>query len=82
MQNLERITDIVQELGRRTESLKRQAAKAERYKKYQAEIKELSLKLFARKIRQYQVDLETIEKEFTTQTGQKTEWNAKSFLPG
>ena len=78
MQNLERITDIVQELGRRTESLKRQAAKAERYKKYQAEIKELSLKLFARKIRQYQVDLETIEKAFTTQTGQKTEWNARA----
>ena len=32
-QNLERITDIVQELGRQAESLKRQAAKAERYKK-------------------------------------------------
>jgi len=50
-QNLERITDIVQELGRQAESLKRQAAKAERYKKYQGEIKELSLKLFAKKIR-------------------------------
>jgi len=32
-QNLDRISDIVQELGRQVESLKRQAAKAERYKK-------------------------------------------------
>ncbi|SVB65333.1 uncharacterized protein METZ01_LOCUS218187, partial [marine metagenome] len=46
-QNLERVADIVQELARQVESLKRQAAKAERYKKYKSEIKQLSLKLFA-----------------------------------
>jgi len=33
-QNLERISDIVQELRRQAESLKRQAAKAERYKQF------------------------------------------------
>lgn len=80
-QNLERITDIVQELSRQAESLKRQAAKAERYKKYQGEIKEFSLKLFAKKMRQYTTDLEIIENELTTQTENKTEKNTRaSFL--
>ncbi len=63
-QNLERIRDIVQELARQVESLKRQAAKADRYKRYQAEIKHLSLNLFSQKIRKFQKDLEGIEAEF------------------
>ena len=80
-QNLERITDIVQELGRQAESLKRQAAKAERYKKFQGEIKELSLKLFAKKIRQYTADLKVIGEEFSAQTKNKTAKNTRaSFL--
>jgi|TARA_B100001964_G_scaffold67343_1_gene76532 chromosome segregation protein len=80
-QNLERITDIVQELGRQAESLKRQAAKAERYKQYQGEVKELSLKLFAKKIRQYKIDLEAIEEEFAEQAESKAEKNTRaSFL--
>ena len=80
-QNLERITDIVQELGRQAESLKRQAAKAERYKKFQGEIKELSLKLFAKKIRQYTADLKVIEEEFSAQAENKTAKNTRaSFL--
>jgi len=80
-QNLERITDIVQELGRQAESLKRQAAKAERYKKFQGEIKELSLKLFAKKIRQYTADLKVIGEEFSAQTENKTAKNTRaSFL--
>ena len=80
-QNLERITDIVQELGRQAESLKRQAAKAERYKKYQGEIKELSLKLFAKKIRQYSSDLKILEEEYVVQAEDKTEKNTRaSFL--
>ena len=80
-QNLERITDIVQELGRQAESLKRQAAKAERYKKSQGEIKELSLKLFAKKIRQYTADLKVIGEEFSAQTENKTAKNTRaSFL--
>ncbi len=77
-QNLERITDIVQELGRRVESLKRQAAKAERYKKYQAEIKELSLKLFSKKHRHYQSDLKDIEEQFARENEHKTQQAARA----
>jgi chromosome segregation protein len=80
-QNLERITDIVQELGRQAESLKRQAAKAERYKKYKGEIKDLSLKLFAKKIRQFTTNLKVIEEELSVQVENKTEKNTRaSFL--
>ncbi len=76
-QNLERVADIVQELSRQVESLKRQAAKAERYKKYKAEVKELSLKLFSIKVRRYQSQLLTIEAELEEQTEKKSEWNAR-----
>ena len=76
-QNLERVADIVQELARQVESLKRQAVKAERYKKYKAEIKELSLRLFSVKVRRYQSQLEEIEAELDKQTEKKTEWNAR-----
>ncbi|MBC8283576.1 MAG: chromosome segregation protein SMC [Nitrospinae bacterium] len=76
-QNLERVADIVQELNRQVESLKRQAAKAERYKNFKAEIKELSLKLFAVKIRRFQAQLKTIESELEEQTQKKTEWSAR-----
>ncbi len=76
-QNLERIADIVQELHRQVESLKRQAAKAERYKNFKAEIKELSLKLFAVKIRRLKAQLQTVEKEREEQTQKKTEWSTR-----
>lgn len=71
-QNLERISDMVQELRRQAESLKRQAAKAERYKNFQAEIKDLSLKLFSKKTRHYKSELEEIEITYSAQTEQKT----------
>ncbi|MBI4389972.1 MAG: AAA family ATPase, partial [Nitrospinae bacterium] len=76
-QNLARIGDIVQELGRQVESLKRQAAKADRYKKYQAEVKELSLNLFAKKLRGYREQLEEIEKECARQAELKAELSAQ-----
>jgi len=76
-QNLERVADIVQELHRQVESLKRQAAKAERYKNFKAEIKELSLKLFAVKIKRFQAQLKAIEEELEEQTQKKTEWSAR-----
>ena len=76
-QNLERVADIVQELHRQVESLKRQAAKAERYKNFKAEIKELSLKLFAVKTKRFQVHLKTIEQELEEQTQKKTEWSTR-----
>ncbi len=77
-QNLDRISDIVQELSRQVESLKRQAAKAERYKQFQTEIKELSLNLFARKIRRSRVELEEIETLLKSRTEQKEQWGAQA----
>ena len=42
-QNLLRVSDIVQEIERTLASLKRQAQKAERYKRYRSEIRDLEL---------------------------------------
>ncbi len=76
-QNLERISDIVQELRRQAESLKRQAAKAERYKKFQSEIKDLSLKLFSWKSNIFQSELNEIETVFSAQNEQKAQQSAR-----
>ena len=46
-QNLTRVADLVQELGKQLESLNRQARKAERYKALRAQIRELELKAAA-----------------------------------
>jgi chromosome segregation protein len=47
LQNLQRVTDIVQELQGRLESLNRQARKAERFKALRAQIRELELRVAA-----------------------------------
>jgi chromosome segregation protein len=46
-QNLTRVADIVQELGKQLESLNRQARRAEKYKAIRAEIRELELRAAA-----------------------------------
>src|SRR5512136_3332646 len=45
--NLERVSDIVQELGKQLDSLNRQARKAERYRALRAQIRELELHVAA-----------------------------------
>ena len=77
-QNLDRISDIVQELERQSASLKRQSAKAEKYKELHVQIKEISLNLSSKKIRRYQKELGEITVELTGLTDQKTQWSAKS----
>jgi chromosome segregation protein len=77
-QNLDRISDIVNELERQVESLKRQASKAERYKKFQGEIKELSLGLFSKKIRGLKVQFDELEEAYREKMEQKTQWAARS----
>ncbi|MCH7499330.1 MAG: AAA family ATPase, partial [Nitrospinae bacterium] len=77
-QNLDRISDIVQELGRQVESLKRQAAKAERYKKFQAQIKELSLGLFSKKIRGLKAQFDELEEVYKEKNELKAQWAARS----
>ena len=42
-QNLLRVTDIIDEIGKRLGSLKRQAAKAERYRSYKQEMRDIEL---------------------------------------
>ncbi len=77
-QNLDRISDLNQELGRQVESLKRQAAKAERYKRFQSEIKELSLSLFSKRYRRTETELVEIEADLKSKNEQKTQWSVRS----
>jgi chromosome segregation protein len=77
-QNLDRISDIVQELERQSASLKRQSAKAEKYKELHVRIKEISLNLSSKKIRRYQKELGEITVGLTGFNDQKTQWSAKS----
>ena len=79
-QNLDRISDIVHELERQVESLKRQASKAERYKKFQGEIKELSLGLFSQKIRGLKLQFDELEETYREKVEQKTQWAARSSM--
>src|SRR5574341_591476 len=46
-QNLTRVADIAEELGKQLDSLNRQARKAERYKKVKAQVRELELRAAA-----------------------------------
>ncbi len=79
-QNLARISDIVQELGRQAESLKRQANKAEKYKAYQTEIKDVSIQLFSRKLLSLSKGLKQIETELETMSARKEDLTAQSTL--
>jgi chromosome segregation protein len=62
-QNLDRISDIVGEVKRQSSSLKRQAAKAERYRQLSDRLKELDLSLHAAKCRELQDRLTSVDAE-------------------
>ncbi|MDZ4803882.1 MAG: chromosome segregation protein SMC [Candidatus Eisenbacteria bacterium] len=55
--DLTRLSDIIHEVGRETESLKRQVGKAERYREIRGELKKLELSLYYRRLSDLSVRL-------------------------
>jgi len=55
-QNLLRVSDIVTELAKRLGTLRRQAQKAERYRRYKAEVKDIELTMATQKYLEYGVE--------------------------
>jgi chromosome segregation protein len=77
-QNLVRLEDIISEIRRQVNSLKRQAKKAERYKEYQKRIQGLELTIFSGKYSYLKKELETWNGEFEKTSGEETELSAKN----
>ncbi|MBI5188244.1 MAG: AAA family ATPase, partial [Nitrospirae bacterium] len=76
-QNLLRIGDIVGELERQMNSLKRQANKAERYKNYRGEMKELGLKILSSEIKNVRALLGSTETEYNSYKEKEVEASAR-----
>ena len=66
--NLERVHDILREIQRRADSLKRQAARAERYELYQEQLRAAQRLLFASRFRH--IDSDRIRLEAEVQAGE------------
>ena len=61
--NLERVHDILQEVQRQANSLKRQAERAERYDRYRQQLREAQCVLFASRFRHADAQRERLESE-------------------
>jgi len=75
--NLERVSDIVQELGKQLDSLNRQARKAERYRTLRAEIRELELHVAAARYLELAVSRREAEERQAAARGGEAELAAR-----
>ncbi|HTP51079.1 MAG TPA: chromosome segregation protein SMC [Anaeromyxobacteraceae bacterium] len=75
--NLERVTDIVQELGKQLDSLNRQARKAERYRALRAQIRELELHVAAARYLELTVSRSEAEERHATHRREEGEIAAR-----
>ncbi|MDY6839293.1 MAG: chromosome segregation protein SMC [Thermodesulfobacteriota bacterium] len=76
--NLLRINDVITEVKRQMNSLKRQAKKAERYKTYQARIEELEISLATHQFRT--ISAEMVETETLLESLRDTDFKHESEL--
>jgi chromosome segregation protein len=80
-QNLMRVSDIVVELDKRMGTLRRQAQKAERYRKYKGELKDLELWKASHRWLELTADAKLVDGQITeTREGlesSRAAWNAK-----
>ena len=75
--NLERVADIVQELGNQLESLTRQARKAERYRAIRAQVRELELHIAATRYLELTVGRREAEERHAATRGEEAEISAR-----
>ena len=72
-QNLLRVTDIIDEIGKRLGSLKRQAAKAERYRSYKHEMRDIELWSATQRMLELTAETNYLQGTRTDRQGQREE---------
>jgi len=77
-QNLIRINDVVSELYKQRQSLKRQAKKAEVYKRFKKEARELGLALHSFKYREQKENLDVLEEKLSKLKDRQEELSAQN----